>query len=547
MLFGLQVPRACVTNTRLLLVQETAVNFRPPSYLLNFSAAWMLFSVAACGGSQGQIAKSLADRETSTYLKVCEERAARQTSDLSSGAYNPPVLYVHDWPGETQKLLPESRFVAVLEGGEVKNVVVMARGGLGKSRLAESVRAQLCAALPVFSVDLKEVAKVTTPGNAVLAVIAKDAGLDAALLAPQLAEGRLLVLADGIEEVDLVNRAKVMTALRELSAQVPAAQIVLLARPAVLDADYGFTPVDAKLEIQPLECKTTEAFVARSYKDEATREQFKLFLKRYDLDDQAKFGVQCTYPYLSTYRDVLTLADFHQKALDPASGIIASRSNVYETLVGVRLKKELENLGWTQVEALDMVDRMLRVQIETKGFREPRFELEGCMRAIDARWGSTAVDAGIAGTPDERRRHVCEKTFQSALFVPADAKGNYKFTDTATTDLFLARWLNGLLGREPNFDCGVLKKQPDLLGSIGVVEFLVGQPLGQRCLAQLVDDRCGRDPKAAQDVSVFADGLPIGAPRKQALADAHAVESTTKNKACVMSALKSLDGTLSSP
>jgi hypothetical protein len=93
----------------------------------------------------------------------------------------------------------------------------------------------------------------------------------------------------------------------------------------------------------------------------------------------------------------------------------------------------------------------------------------------------------------------------------------------------------------------VLRKQPDLLASTGVVEFLVGQPLGQRCLAQLVDDRCARDPKAAQDVGLFDDGLPIGAPRKQALADAHAVESTTKHKACVMSALKSLDGTISSP
>ncbi len=521
--------------------------FRLINHFSRLSGVLALLALAACGGGQSQIAKSLADRTTSSYLKVCEERAARQASDLSSGAYNPPVLYVHDWQGQTQNLLSESHFVAVLEGGELKNASVLARGGLGKTRLAESIRAQLCGVLPVFSIDLKEVAKVTTPGNPVLAVIAKDAGVDAALLAPQLAEGRLLLLADGIEEVDLVHRARVMTALRELSAQVPAAQIVLLARPPVLDADYGFAPVDAKLEIQPLECKTTEAFVARSYKDENTRAQFQLFLKRFGLDEQGQVGVQCTFPYLSTYRDVLTLADFHQKSLDPMSGVIASRSNVYETLVGVRLKKELENLGWTQVEALDMVDRMLRVQVETKGFREPRFDLEGCERAIDARWGTTAVDAGVAGTPEERRRHVCEKTFQSALFVPADSKGHFQFADGATTDLFLARWLNGLLSRQANFDCSVLLKQPDLLGSIGVVEFLVGQPLGQRCLAQVLDDRCGRDEKAAQDISIFDNGLPIGAARKQALADAHAVESTTKHKTCVMSALKSLDGTLSSP
>ena len=523
------------------------MNFRLPMNRRVFSSLCVTLALTACGGGQGQIAKSLADRKTSNYLKVCEERAARQNSDLSSGAYNPPFLYVHEWAGESQMLLPESRFAAVLEGGDVKNVAVIARGGLGKTRLAESLRARMCAEMPVFSVDLKEVASMTAPGNPVLAVIAKDAGVDPAVLTQQLAEGRLLVFADAIEEVDLVNRAKVVAALKDLSTQVKAAQIVLLARPPVLDADYGFTPVDVKLEIQPLECKTTEAFVARSYKDDVTREQFQRFLKRYGLDEKSAFGVQCTYPYLSTYRDVLTMADFHQKAQDSSSGIISSRSNVYETLVGVRLKKELENLGWTQAEALDMVDRMVRLQVETKGFREPRFDMEGCVRSIDAHWGTTAVDAGVGGTPDERRKHVCEKTFQSALFTPADAKGNFKFADLATTDLFLARWLNGLLARQSNFDCGVLTKQADLLASIGVLEFLLGQPLGQRCLAPILDERCGRDAKTGQDLVPFDDGLPIGAARKQAIADAHAVESTTKHKVCVMAALKSLDGTISAP
>ncbi len=515
--------------------------------LQRISSFCAIAALTACGAGQGQLTKSLADRNTSTYLRTCDERAARQSSDLASGAYNPPVLYVHEWQGQSQNLLPESRLVAELEGADLKNVAVVARGGLGKTRLAESIRAQLCAVLPVFSVDLKEVAKSTVPGNPVIAVIAKDAGVDPAVLLPQLVEGRLLVLADGIEEVDLVDRAKIMKAIKDLSAQVPAAQVVLLARPPVLDGDYGFTPVDARLEIQPLECKTTEAFVARSYKDEVKRDQFKAFLKRYGLDEQGNFGVQCTFPYLSTYRDVLTMADFHQKSQDAGSGIIASRSNVYEALIGVRLKKELENLGWSQTEALDMLDRMLRVQVESKGFREPRFDMPGCVQAIDARWGTTAVDAGVAGSPEERRKHVCEKTFQSALFVPADGKGNFKFSDTATTDLFLARWLNGNLARQSNFDCSVLGKQADLLASVGVVQFLIGQPLGQRCLAQILDDRCGRDPKAAQDLVPFDDGLPIGAARRQALADAHAVESMAKHKACVMTALKSLDGTLSSP
>lgn len=520
-----------------------------PSQLLSprgvLQAALLL--CVGCGGGQGQIAKSLSNPTISPYLKVCAERAAKQASDLASGAYNPPVLYVHDWPGQSESLLPESRLASVLDAGELKTVMVVARGGLGKTRLAESLRAQLCASMPVFFVDLKEVAKVTEPGNAVLVVVAKEAGVDPATLGPQLAEGRLLILADSIEEVDLVHRGKVMTALIDVVANVPAAQIVLMARQPILDADYGFAPVSAKLEIQPLECKTTDAFVARSYKDEAARAQFQNFLKHYGLDEVGKFGVQCAYPYLSTYRDILTMADFQQKAQDPGSGIVTSRSTVYEALISVRLKKEVENLGWTKAEALDMIDRMLRVEVEGHGMREPHFALDGCMRAIDARWGTTAVDAGVAGTPEERRRHVCEKTFQSALFVPADAKGTFKFADAATSDLFLARWLNGLLGRQPSFDCGVLLKQPDAMSAQGVVQFLIGQPLGQRCLAQIVDDRCGRDPKSAANVELFDDGLPTGPARKQALADAHAVESTTRNRPCVMNALRTLDATVAMP
>lgn len=516
---------------------------------LQVSSLLGFFSIVAfsgCGASQSMLAPSLSESGRSNYVKVCRDRAAKQSSDLSSGAYNPPILYVHTWTNHGEKLLPEAQLVNALESGELKNVLVVARGGLGKTKLAESLRAQMCDELPVFDVDLKEVAKLQGVQNPLLAVIAQEAGVEAPILLPELAAGRLLVLADGMEEVDLVQRAAVLAAIRDTTAKIPAAQFVLLVRPPILDADYGFTPVDAKMEIQPLECKTSEAFVARSYKDEQKRAEFERFLQRYNLDEKANFGVQCTYPYLSTYRDILTMADFQQKTMDPASGMIASRSNVYETLVGVRLKKELENLGWTQAEALDMVDRMVRVQVQKNGFREPIFDLQGCVQAIDARWGTLAVDAGVGGTPEERRRHVCEKTFQSALFAPEGIAGQFHFADRGTADLFLARWLNGELSRQNQLDCSLVVKQSELLATPAVLKFFVGQPLGQRCLMQVLDDRCTRDPQG-EHVKALDEGLPIGVARKQALADAHALESMAKNKTCVMAGLKSLDATLSTP
>lgn len=520
--------------------------------LLARTSFWLTAAVAlgGCGG-QSKLVKLLQD-EPLTYANACAASTKQQNDKLVRGDYNPAQLFVHTWPkasAPTEMLVSEARFAGALASGDIQRVLVTARGGLGKTSLVESLRAQLCSSTPVFSVDLKDIAAMADPtDDAVVGNIAATIGATSpeaiADLKAGLAAAPFVVFLDSIEETDLVRRGAAVKAVRGLAAKYPSCTLVLTARPPVLDADYGFD-FDARLEIPPLECKVSEAMVAKQFKDEGERERFLALLKRYGLDEKGRFGVLCNYPYLSTYRDINTVAEFFRQS---AKGdLLVSFSSVYETLIGMRLKKEFDNLRWTQSDALDMGDRLMRAGIEKAGRTNLMFDLALCEKATDPRWGEAVVDAGVAGNAAERKRHVCEKTFQSALFTRAEGSGSYAFADRSTFDLFLARWLNGEIARAGGSDCAVLANHQDLLAAPGVVKFLVGQPLGRRCVAQIVAQNCTRQADASAEASIATTielGLPVGKARSQILQEARAAGSALQPAACIKQVLDALDKTI---
>lgn len=514
------------------------------------SLAILATCLVGCGGPAG-LRGVVADRELSNYRTTCDGKAVKQQEDLANGAYNPATLFAYTWaktsPSGLAAFASEQRLAGALDANEVQHVLLMARGGLGKSRLAEALRAQLCASMPVFVVDLKDIAAMEpNPGsNLIVERIAHDLGLDTKpdarkRLAEDFADSRLLIFLDAIEEVDLIKRIAVMTQVNDLATRYPNAQLILLARPPVLDADYGFGNIDTKLEIPVLDCKVAEAFVARSYRGEDERARFNLFLKRNGLDEKMA-GMQCSYLYMSTYRDIQTLATFEAKTRGAEPSVLTSRSSIYESLLAARLAKEFENLGWSSTEELDMIDRLVRQQTSAGGQRNLTFTLENCYKALDAKWGVAAVDAGVAGTSEQRKQHVCEKTFQSALFRPADGGKGFVLSDRNTTDLFLARWVNAEVARTGSGDCAAVAKHAELLISDGVMRFFVGQTFGQRCLAHAIDSVCARAEKPADMAAIFDDGLPIGSARAQPLQEARAAASTMPQKACVTKVLDDLD------
>ncbi len=510
-----------------------------------------------CGGATGGINGALADAKVSKYTALCAEHAAKQGKDLDQGAYNPAVLYAHSWPVAAETSVSESRLAAALDSSEVKRLLIISRGGLGKSRIGDSLRAQLCGTIPTFFVDLKDVAAGLTGPSPILTLVGKEMGVSSATLTQALTEQRGIFFFDSIEEVDFTKRQAVLQEVDALQAQYPKVQLVLLARPPVLDTDYGFTKADALLEIPPIECKVADAFVARQLSSDADRARFQQFAKNYGLDEKAQFGVQCVYPYLATYRDLNTLVSFEKanpltasKTSDGASPTDikqkASWSTVYEALLAARLQKEFVYLSWTGAEALDMVDRLIRVQIINKSASSQAFSLDTCRQAIDAKWGAVAVDAGVGGDDGQRRKQVCEKTYQSQLFKADGSSGNWIFADRNSADLFQARWLGGEIARTPAGDCGLITKHADLLGNQGVLRFFAGQPFGQRCLAQAASVRCSKGDGVAVLSELFDQGLPGGPARAQALQDARAAATGLANseKECVSGVLDNLDKTL---
>jgi hypothetical protein len=514
------------------------------------SLASLLVSAAcllpACGGAG--LSGVLTDAGSSPYLAQCQTRSAQQAKDLASGAYNPAVLFVHAWPGSTTQTMAEANLAAALSQNQTRRTLVIARGGLGKTKLAESLTGQLCGVIPTFTIDLKEAAKALAAGksnvirDAVLAAAGVAGKPAAADLMAELGEGRLVLFLDAIEETDLEVRPKVMAEINGLARDFPKAQLVLLARPPVLDVDYGFAGLDAKVEIPSLDCKISETFVARKRPDDDQRRQFQQFLRRYKLDEKGTFGVMCTYPYLSTYRDINTMDEFQRAA---ATGdIMASFSSVYEELISARLKKEYENLRWSKAEALDMIDRLVRVQSITGGQAALVFDMPTCETALQAKWGDASVDSGIGGSPEQRRRHVCEKTFQSALFKKGEGDGKYQFADKFTEELFLARWLNNETARN-NQDCTTVSKNSTLLHNKGIVTFFAGQALGRRCLGQTVSELCTKTSLDSEHVEPLELGLPIGKARADILREGRASASTLKPEGCIKKVFDSLDATVS--
>lgn len=496
----------------------------------------LLVLLSACGPGVTQGPAPAGSEMATIYRKQCDLRTSRQRWDTTHEAYNPATLVVEHWPAHAQKTLTELQFVDLLAAGDLKRVALFARGGLGKTRLAESLRAQLCGKMPAFVVDLKQVTGADAEG-ALQATLVRDAGPDVVGLAAELAEGRLLVLADSIDELDATARQNAMAALNGLSNKFPRVQIVLLARPPVLDTDYGFKAIDARLAIRPLQCQDSDNFIAQTFKTEETRGQFVRFLKRFGLDGQEKDATTCRYPYLASYRDMTTLADFFKKSMEHGTDLIVSRSHAHEALIGARLHKELESLGWTQDRALQLLDHMVAAQLKTvppDDLRALQFDVPACTAQLEA------------SLSEPQRQAVCEKVFQSALFLPVQGKPAFQLAGSGIAHLFVARWLDQEVTGQKVFNCRNFLKRAELLQHAEIARFLVGQPGALKCLMPILDERCAKQPKSDQ-IEVLDDGLPIGRPRTAIVATMHQGYEGTHWKMCTQKTLKSLDGTISTP
>ena len=186
----------------------------------------------------------------------------------------------------------------------------------------------------------------------------------------------------------------------------------------------------------------------------------------------------------------------------------------------------------------------MRVAASRRSGHSPLFSMDDCLKAVDAKWGTTAVDIGVAGSDTERRQQICEKVFQSSMFQRAQGSRTWVFADPHGADVFEARWLAGEVARSQGVDCGTLAKFADQLAEPEVLKFFAGEPMGLRCLGHAVAAACGKNPAPDVLTQAVDAGLPTGAARAQPLQDARPQASALEPKACINAVLDALDKTV---
>ena len=509
--------------------------------------ATSLAATALLTGCTQNLLGFLQETESLGYSRTCRQLRDEHNGDVTAGRYFIPEFDVVRWPGATPAKASEPTLVESIVSGKSRFVLVEARGGLGKTRMAKAIHAQTCGKLPVFTVDLnKDVAGAgdTKGGNPIIRVMARQLGIVDDVAGQQRLDELLrshswVLLADAIEEIELNARPKVSIALAKLRQAYPqTAQVVVMARPPVLVPYYGFDDVDTVVRIHLVTCDRADKVIAGLSKNETDKTNFSNFLTKYGLDLKRTLDGRCVYPFMATYRDIHTLRKLGSEV---GSGGIDTFADAHQALVALRLAKELDRMNWGQREALDMVDRMVRFQRETQGTGDATFDMVSCMKSIDPEYGWTAVDAGVTGNDPQRRRQVCEKALQSVVFDKLGdgyaEEGRWGFFDPRTTALFRARWLNNELARGAAGDCKPLLAHIDLLADAETARFLAGQPLVQRCLGPMLNALCDKDAPKAKVLEALMEGMPSEGRRFQMVEEGRAWAAENGKPACVASSL----------
>jgi hypothetical protein len=507
-------------------------------------SALLVFGTVACGGAQPSTPPPAPSVERSaSYANACRTASAAHEQAVKSLTYLPPKLKIlgQQWIAEpapeADGFIKEAELFAALREGTVKAVLIQARGGIGKTELSKTIFADACNTVPTFRVDLREtfLADDAAPSNRILLAMAAQLDYKSAeqqaQLADQLDRTRALLVLDSIEELPAVKRPVAIAALAELRQKYMKLQVVVMGRPAVLDARYGLQGLEGHLELPPLDCGRAKSMLLRPSEDtsedlDAEKARVNAFVETWRLDRQSLIGMQCYLPYVATYRDVQVVQRLAKtfKPDEEMGGLRHNTSQVHEAILAERLLKELQHMGWTGEKALGLVDAM----VATGGY-------------VDGDWNlAFTIARCVASQPGEKPEvalQVCEKLFQSVVFEPLQAnKPEWKFSHQAIADLFVARWLDAHIGKA-NSACDMVTQQADEFASKEVGGYLVGRPNGAKCLAQVTRNLCKAGGFNKGLVQQVQRGLPLGQARGEAVKAAKEWEAKNGKDACSLQIL----------
>ncbi len=502
--------------------------------------------VLGCGSAPAKRV-SLADkaakqakRDLGAYTAQCAKRAAAFAKDVAAKRYLPATVRVHSWTGDGAKAgdqLSESELLGKLGGQRV--TLLMARGGLGKSRLSDALEAQACSKYAAARVDLKwDLASAKNGDGTLIKLVAKrltgEEAQDPGAAVKRVLHGRtLLLLLDSLDEVSLDRRPMVVAQVEAALSPFAAASAVVFTRPPVFSANYGFAQISARLELPMLSCAGTQRAMRELVGGDAQLANFLEFTKRYGLDRMVvRSGGRCWYPHMATYRDLLVLrqiSDNMAKATPAPGSALSSRAGIYEFLLAVSVIKDLSGLKLMPKDLLALVDRMVQAQNPSGTQRNLGFTVGGCLAR------SQRADAAEG-------KKLCERLMQSSLFRETNRPDTWQFRNQSLGDLFLARWVHsGMDDGKGGADCAVISKHSALFESNEVAGFLVGMPRGQACLLPVVQELCSKSGDEATSVELLDQGLPPGKTRATVLQSAvDASGDAMGTDSCLARTLKAL-------
>lgn len=495
----------------------------------------LAISTAGCGSATLQ---QLTNEPPSPYGQRCIAEGSEHDKSLRDLTYLRPDFRALLWsasPAANEDgVLSEAKLMQALGDGAVRNVLIQARGGIGKTQAARAMLAELCPKVPIFMVDFKDLAKPAPTEAAVLQAVATQLGLSAdrqATLTDLLGKSRWILTVDSLDEVPPTVRAPGLAMLQAMLAKYPSMQLVYLGRPSIYEPYYGIADLQAVLEIAPLDCGRARSALLRKASDRADRDRMDGFVRAWRLDRQAVMGQQCYYPLMATYRDLEAVQRL-AATYDPAKergGQAHTLAEVHQAILAERLRKELAELKIEAAEALAAVDKMLLADGYADGEWNLTFSVKRCLAA--------------EGGDSDRNRHVCEELFQSVMFEriggnKGAVKGaEWQFAHQSLADLFMARWLNAALAKSG--DCQLLAEHAKVLPGKEVAGYLAGMAGGQKCLGQVVTGACGEGAKVDDLIQQLRQGLPADAAVRAATVQA-AKAAAAKGNTCVDTVLAKL-------
>lgn len=476
------------------------------------------------------------------YRASCGRKSGQHGEDLRQNRYVPPWMRVSHWNGREVlrgNRIDEDSLVSALRQSDFQLAVVMARGGLGKSRLADALEARLCSRIPVFRLDVgRDIVPAITDGalpeGHVLQLVERIAGVTGHRADWQraLKENNWILLIDALDEVSVSQRMLVVKAIEQVREGFrERASVVLFTRPPVFSDHFGLNRLDVLLEIEPLQCGVAQSRVEAGLRVPTKVQAFWRFARTTGLDRKIATTGGCLFQHLATYRDIkVALAIADDSAYRPfGTGFDSSRASVYRKYVEILLRRKDGTLG-TADEKLRLVSGMMDTVQPDAGLRVIWFTEDQCRNALR---GLGSLDGKVD----------CRDLLETPLFEPHRQSDAWRFRNQSITDFFLADWADRRIGSRPGpAGCSGVFSIATLLESSEVASFLVGMPQGSQCLIEVLTQMCVQGCSPEEAASLVAQGLGRRVLRKDLLAMVTGLKPDGDTALCVSDILDRLTG-----